>query len=77
MNEEFANNKYLAFLIIEYIEHKLSKKNLKLIKKSGKFNSPNNAFTIAKMHGAYDYVEVTNHERIYSIEEFEEIFLID
>lgn len=47
------------------------------IKKSGKFNSPNNAFTIAKAHGAYDYVEVTNHERIYSIEEFEEIFLID
>ena len=28
---------FLAFLIIEYIEHKLSKKNLKLIKKSGKF----------------------------------------
>ena len=29
---------YLAFLIIEYIEHKLSKKNLKLIKKSGKYS---------------------------------------
>ena len=28
---------FLAFLIIEFIEHKLSNKNLKLIKKSGKF----------------------------------------
>ena len=29
---------YLAFLLIEYIEHKLSKKNLKLIKNSGKYS---------------------------------------
>lgn len=44
---------------------------------SGQFTWTDEAFIIAKKHGAYSYVTVPGEDKIYSIEKFAEKFMMD
>ena len=45
--------------------------------KTGQFTWTDEAFTIAKNHGAYSYVTQPNDSKTYTINEFEKIFMKD
>lgn len=55
---------------------KSSKRKYKINNK-GRFDWTDEAFTVAKKHGAYSYVTVPNDDKIYSIEEFKIEFIMD
>ena len=43
----------------------------------GKFDWTDGAFIIAKKHGAYSYVTLPNDVKIYTIEEFQHMFIMN
>lgn len=43
----------------------------------GEFDWTDGAFIIAKKHGAYSYVTLPNDDKIYTIEEFQKMFLMN
>jgi len=47
------------------------------ITKKGQFDWTDGAFIVAKENNAYDYVKIPNSEKIYSIEEFQKIFIMN
>ena len=47
------------------------------INDKGEFEWTDDAFSIAKKHGAYSYVTKPNNDKIYTIEEFQEIFIMN
>ncbi|MBE6149872.1 MAG: hypothetical protein E7170_04045 [Firmicutes bacterium] len=47
------------------------------INKKGKFDWTDGAFAIAKKHGAYSYVTLPNDNNIYTIEEFQSMFIMN
>ena len=49
----------------------------KEIVKEGYFNFTDGAFITAEKHGAYDYVKIPNSDKIYTIEEFQDKFLLN
>lgn len=50
-------------------EHKINDK--------GKLNWTDDAFRVAKKHGAYSYVTLPNNDNIYTIEQFQSMFAMD
>ena len=63
----------MGFRYINAIGHG---KSYKIFSK-GVFDFTDGAFTIAKEHGAYNYVTVPGNERKYSIEEFQSMFIMN
>ncbi len=52
--------------------------NLKYkINSEGEFDWTDSAFEVAKKHGAYSYVTLPNDEKVYTIEEFQNIFIMN
>lgn len=47
------------------------------INNKGEFDRTDGAFMVAKKHGAYSYVKVPNNDKIYTIEEFKNIFVMN
>lgn len=47
------------------------------INNKGKFDWTDGAFIIAKKHGAYSYVTLPNNDKIYTIEEFQRMFIMN
>ena len=47
------------------------------ITKRGEFDWKDGAFIIAKKNNAYDYVKLPNSKKIYSIEEFKSMFMMN
>ena len=46
------------------------------IKKRGSVQWPEEIFRVAKEHGAYSFVKIPNSDKMYTIEEYMEIFLM-
>ena len=47
------------------------------INEKGEFDWTDGAFIVAKKHGAYSYVTLPNDDKIYSIEEFQNMFIMN
>lgn len=47
------------------------------INDKGEFDWTDGAFIVAKKHGAYSYVTLPNDDKIYTIEEFQNMFIMN
>lgn len=47
------------------------------INDKGEFDWTDGAFIVAKKHGAYSYVTLPNDDKIYTIEEFQSMFIMN
>ena len=47
------------------------------INDKGEFDWTDDAFIVAKKHGAYSYVTLPNDDKIYTIEEFQSMFIMN
>lgn len=72
----YKTNNNHANMGFKYINTISTKGNVE-IKDSGEVTWTDDVFSIAKKHGAYDYVKIPNDDKIYSIEEFQKRFLMN